>query len=108
MGDVFIGKGKLAGKAVYAARDFKKGEVVIPYHLKKLTKEDYKHLPETEKIFVHSHHGHMFLYQESERYVNHSKSPNTYQDHTKKADIAIRDIKKGEMITTDARKDDVE
>ena len=108
MSDVLIGKGKLADKGVYAARDFKQGEVVVQYHLKPLTKEEYENLSESEKMFTHSYHGQIFLYQEPERYVNHSESPNTYQDHTQKVDIALRDIKQGEMITTDATKDDVE
>jgi len=108
MSDVLIGKGKLAGKGVFAARDFKKGEIVVQYHLIPLSQEDYEKLPESEKEFTHSYRGQIFLYQEPERYVNHSDSPNTYQDHIQKADIALRDIKKGEMITTDATKDDVE
>ena len=107
MSDVLIGKGKLAGKGVYAGRDFKKGEVVVQYNLKPLTQEEYEKLPESEMEFTHSYRGQIFLYQEPEKYVNHSDSPNTYQDHAQKADIALGDIKKGEMITTDARKDDV-
>ncbi|HLD81751.1 MAG TPA: SET domain-containing protein [Patescibacteria group bacterium] len=107
MTSVFIAKGKLAGKGVYAARDFRKGEIVVQYRLIHVSQEEFEKLPESEKEFTHSYHGHIFLYQEPERYVNHSDTPNTYQDHTKKADIALRDIKKGEMITTDARKDDV-
>lgn len=108
MSDILIGKGKLAGKGMYAARDFKQGEVVVQYHLKPLTKEECENLSESEKEFTHSYRGQIFLYQEPERYVNHSDSPNTYQDHTQKADVALRDIKKGEMITTDATKDDME
>jgi hypothetical protein len=108
MSDVLIGKGKLAGKGVYATRDFKQGEIVVQYHLIPLSQEDYDKLPESEKKFTHSYRGQIFLYQEPERYVNHSDSPNTYQDHIQKADIALRDIKNGEMITTDATKDDVE
>jgi SET domain-containing protein len=42
-----------------------------------------------------------------ERYVNHSNTPNTKQDLVNFADVALRDIKAGEMITTDATKDDV-
>jgi len=34
-----------------------------------------------------------------ERFVNHSCNPNTY--HKEKKDIAIRNIKKGEEITSD-------
>ncbi len=105
--NVIVGKGNLAGKAVYANRDFKKGEIVIQYHLKKLTKAQYERLPEEEKIFTHTHWGTIYLYSEPERYVNHSNRPNTYQDLINKCDIALRDIQKGEMITGDATKDDV-
>lgn len=103
---VIIGKGNLAGRGVYADKDFSKGEVVIQYHLKHLTKREYKALLKNEKMFTHSHSGQIMLYSEPERYVNHSKTPNTYQDLVKQQDIALRKIKKGEMITTDATKDD--
>lgn len=107
MSDVFIGKGELAGKAVFANRDFKKGEIVISYQLKAITDKELEDLLNDEKMFVHTHRDVNYLYSEPERYVNHSEEPNTYQDLKKKADIALRDIKKGEMITTDATKDDV-
>ena len=107
MNDVIIGKGNLTGKGVYANRDFKKGEVVITYNLKLLTNQEFNNLPESEKEFTHIHWGIMYLYSEPEKYVNHSKDPNTHQDLTNKCDIALHDIKKGEMITTDATKDDI-
>ena len=107
MNDVVIGKGKLAGKGVFAARDFKKGEVVIQYTLKPLSEEEYRELPKSEKMFTHTHKGQIYLYSEPERYVNHSKTPNTYQDLEAQCDIAARNIKKDEMITTDATKDDI-
>ena len=107
MSDVIIGKGKLDGKGVYAARDFKKGEVVIKYHLKPLTQKEFEDLPEWEKEFTHTQWGVTHLYSEPERYVNHSDTPNTYQDHINQTDVASRYIKKGEMITTDDTKDDI-
>jgi SET domain-containing protein len=107
MNDVIIGKGNLAGKGVYAGRNFKKGEVVIQYQLKPITEEDYKKLPASEQLFTHSHWGIIYLYSEPERYVNHSEHPNTYQDLINKCDIALRDIEKGEEITGDATKDDI-
>ncbi len=107
MNDVVIGKGNLAGKGVYANRDFKKGDVVIKYSLKPLTPEEYKNLPKGEKMFTHGHWGEVYLYSKPERFVNHSPTPNTYQDLVKKCDIALSDIEKGEVITTDATKDDV-
>lgn len=107
MNELLIGKGDLAGKAVYANRDFKKGEVVIRYNLRPLAEEELENLPQSEKEFTHIHYGVVYLYSEPERYVNHSEQPNTWQDLSSKCDVALRDIKKGEMITTDASKDDV-
>ncbi len=105
--NIVIGKGNLAGKGAYANRDFKKGEVVIKYNLKPLTEEEYESLPESEKMFTHMHWDTICLYSKPERYVNHSENPNTYQDLTNKCEVALRDIKKGEEITTDATKDDI-
>lgn len=107
MENVYIGKGNLAGKGVYANRDFDKGEVVVKYNLKPLTKSEFEDLPESEKMFTHAHHSTIYLYSEPERYVNHSDTPNTYQDLENGADVALVPIKKGEMITTDATKDDI-
>lgn len=104
---VIIGKGNLAGKGVYANRDFKRGEIVLKYNLKPLTKEEYKKLPKNEKMFTHVHWRQIYLYLEPNRYVNNSKHPNTYQDLVNKCDVARRDIKKGEMITCNATKDDI-
>ncbi len=107
MGNVVVGKGKLAGKGVYADKDFKKGDVVIKYNLKPLTLEEFENLPGSEKIFTHTHKGQIYLYSEPERYVNHSFKGNVYQDLVKQCDLALRDIKKGEAIKGDATKDDL-
>lgn len=107
MSDLIIGKGKLAGKGVYAARDFRQGEVVSKYNLKPLTGEEFEKLPTGEKKFTHTHWGQIYLYLEPDRYVNHSKTPNTYQDLENKCDVAARDIRKGEMITCDATRDEI-
>ncbi len=109
--DVIIGKGNLDGKGVYANRDFTKGEVVIKYNLKPLTENECKKLQKRKGgkgyLDTHIHWGQIYLYSEPEKYVNHSKSPNTYQDLKKQQDIALRNIKAGEMITTDNEKDDI-
>ena len=105
--DVFIGKGRLARKGVYANRNFKKGEIVISYNLTPLTEAQFENLPKSERMFTHKQKGIIYLYSEPERYVNHSAIHNTYQDLVVKADIALVNIKKGEMITTDATKDDL-
>ena len=103
MDDVYIGKGKLAGKGVYAARNFEVGEIVKYYNLTPLTQEDFDNLPEREKMFVHSFWNQMYLFPEPSRYTNHSANPNTKSDLKKMCDMAIRPIKKGEMITTNAK-----
>lgn len=108
MDDLIIGPGNLAGKGLYAGRDFKKGEVVLRYKLEQISEEEYEELPENEKMFTHTHWGQIYLYLEPGRYVNHAKDPNTVQDIRNQCDLALRDIKKGEMITCDAAKDDVE
>lgn len=109
MNDLIIGKGNLVGKGVYANRDFKKGEIVIKYNLKPLSDAEYKKLPTSEKMFTHLHGTIRQLYSVPERYVNHSENPNTYhrvKNIQDQADVALRGIKKGEMITGDATKDD--
>lgn len=110
MSDLKIGKGNLAGKGVYANRNFRKGEVVIKYNLKPLTEDEYRNLPKSGKMFTHIHMGVWQLYSIPERYVNHSDTPNTYhkfEDLNNQYDVALKDIKKGEMITGDATKDDI-
>ena len=105
MDDVYIGKGKLAGKGVYAARDFREGELVKMYNLKPLTQADFDALPKSERMFVHSFWNQMYLFPEPSRYTNHSVKPNVRPDLDKMCDYAIRPIKKGEMITINATKE---
>ena len=102
MNYLVIGTGKLAGKGVYADRDFAEGELVMSYRLKELLAEEFKALPASEHMFTHSFWGKVFLYPQPARYINHSANPNTRQDLAKQCDYATRPIKKGEMITTDA------
>ena len=81
--------------------------IVIKYNLKKLSKKEFENLSEKQKKFVHFHYEEIYLYSSPEKYVNHSSSPNTFQDLNRKCDIAIRYIKKGKEITTDSSKDDI-
>lgn len=102
MNDVVIGKGRLAGKGIYAARDFADGEMVMSYNLKELSQEEFNTLPASEHMFAHSFYGKIYLYPKPARYVNHSANPNTRQDFERLCDYATSPIKKGEMITTNA------
>lgn len=47
--DISIKKSKIHGKGVFAKRDFKKGEVVLKWHPKKLTKKQVNELSDNEK-----------------------------------------------------------
>ena len=102
MADVYIGKGKLAGKGVYAGRDYSKGELIKPWNLKELTQDEFDALPKNEHMFTHSFNGKIYLFPEPSRYTNHSASPNAVSDYEKQCDYALRDIKKDEMITINA------
>ena len=64
MQNVIIGKGKLAGKGLYAARDFKQGELVKSWNLKPLTQDEFDELPKSEHMFVHTFDGKLFLFPE--------------------------------------------
>lgn len=110
MDDVVVKKSKIGQfkPGVFANRDFKKGEIVIRYkELKPLTEKEFKSLSKSEKQFTHTHWGVVYLYPVPARYVNHSSNPNTVQNLKKRYDVAVRDIKKGEELTTDATKDDI-
>lgn len=97
-----IGPGRIAGKAVYATRDFRPGEVVIKYNWRELSSRQWLDLPASERQFVHSFWGRIQLFGIPERYVNHSDRPNTEQDLGAPADRAVRPIRSGKEITTDA------
>jgi uncharacterized protein len=105
MDSVYIGDGGLAGKGVYAAHRFAAGEVVESYRLRRLTRQEYRALDATERLFVHSYGGERYLYPPPARYVNHSDTPNTYQDFDAQCDIALSPIEEDEFITTDATKE---
>ncbi len=87
------------GLGVFALRDFRKGEIVIKYNLKTLTEEEYNQLPSEEKHFTHKRNGVIYYYPDPERHVNRFSDPNVYPDFEQEADIALRDIKKGEELS---------
>jgi hypothetical protein len=102
-GDVLIKKSKVGqfhdGLGAFANRNFDKGEVVIKWNLKVLTKKEFMLLSEYEQNnFCHKRNGLIYYYPDPERHVNRSSNPNVYSDFKLEADIAFRDIKKGEEL----------
>ena len=105
MSDVLIKKSKIHEKGIFANRNFEKGEIVIKYNLKKLTKEEFENLSEKEKHYTSKKGKDYFLFLPPERHVNHSCDPNT--NSINKCDVAIKDIKKGEEVTGNYSKENV-
>ena len=97
---VVVKKSKIHGKGVFAARNFKKGEVVNKWKPISLTEKEVSKLSKKDEEYL-SYLGKRkyALMQSPEKYVNHSCEPNTKAKG--KSDVAIRAIKKGEEITSD-------
>lgn len=90
---------EIEGKGIFAIRDFKQGERVVEWDRKELTEEEYQALSaEDIERYVSLKEGKHLLSMEPMRYVNHSCNPNTQPIDN--GDVAIRDIKAGEEITS--------
>lgn len=98
MNDVVIKKSKINNKGVFANRDFKKGETVILWNPKIISKKEFEELTLKKNKYLIKQDRNYFLMQSPEKFVNHSCNPNTKAKN--KSDIAIRDIKSGEEITS--------
>lgn len=103
-GDIQIKNSKIGqfedGLGAFTKRDFKKGEAVIQWNLSVLSEEEFAALNRYEREnFCHRRNGICYHYPDPERHVNRSKNPNVIPDFEKKANIALRDIKKGEELS---------
>lgn len=101
--DFVIKRSKIDKKGVFANKEFKKGEIVLNWNPKKLSESEVKELPEREKHCLFYDKGVAYIIQPPGSYVNHSCEANTKPMKLK--DIATRDIKRGEEITSDYGKD---
>lgn len=97
---VVIKKSRINKKGVFAAQNFKRGEVVLKWNPKILTKSEVDKLPKSRKHDVDKITENKYVLQSPpERFMNHSCEPNTrVKNHS---DVAIKNIKKGEEITSD-------
>lgn len=97
---VIIKASKIQGKGVFAASNFKKGDIVMKWDASIiLTENEVKKIPESNKKYLIFYKRKYILAQSPEKYLNHSCTPNTKEG--KLCDIALRNIKKGEELTTD-------
>jgi SET domain-containing protein len=100
-----IKKSYINGRGLFANKDFKKGDLVIPWNKesKYLSKDDAIKLAEDSKKYVAIYKGKYLLIASPERYLNHSCNPNveTKEDG---AEYAIKKINKGEELTGDYTK----
>lgn len=102
--DLIIKESKISGKGVFANKQFRAGEVVIKWDISnQLTKEQVKNLKGKDRKYLAFLNDKIILQKSPAKYVNHSCNPNTAIKNF--SDVAIRDIKKGEEITSDYSND---
>lgn len=94
-----VRKSSISGQGLFATSLIKANEVVVSWRPKVLTREQADALPMSEKHFLYPDGGKVLYMQAPERYMNHSCEPNTHV--VDKSDVALRDIKPGEEITSD-------
>ena len=106
MADIIIKRSKIHGKGVFAGRSFKKGEIIIRWDPIILSEDELKNLPNKDTTYLTTYNNKPALQKAPAKYVNHSCKPNTLVRNY--CDVASRDIKKGEEITTTYQEGSVE
>ncbi len=97
---VIIKKSKIQGEGVFADINFKKGDIVMKWNTSMtLTHKEAKRIPKRFRKYLVAYKGKFIMSATPEKYLNHSCKPNTKEGSL--CDVAIRDIKKGEELTTD-------
>ncbi len=92
---------KISGLGIFAARDFKKGELVIRWSAcKELSKQEIDGLSKEDKEHV-SFINNVYVLVPPDGWVNHSCDPNVWLENF--CYIAKRGIRNGEEITADYR-----
>ena len=97
---IIIKNSKIQGKGVFAGTGFRKKDIIMKWDNSViLTEKEAKKIPEKLKKYLVFFKGKYIMAQAPEKYLNHSCEPNTKEGRL--CDVAIRDIKKGEELTTD-------
>ncbi|MFA6526041.1 MAG: SET domain-containing protein [Candidatus Buchananbacteria bacterium] len=103
--ELTVKKSRISGLGVFANRAFKKGEIVVKWPTDNiLSAKEAENLPAKEKPYLIKSGRKYILMQSPARYVNHSCDANTKGGN--KCDVAVRDIKNGEEITSDYYSED--
>ncbi len=98
--DIIIKDSIINGKWIFANRDFSKWDIVLSWDISHiLTDSEISSLENKDKKYISFIDNKYILMQSPEKYCNHSCNPNTMTNNF--CDIAIRDIKKWEEITSD-------
>lgn len=98
--NIIVKKSKINKKSVFAARNFRKGDVVLKWNPKILEKSEVEKLKDNQKHYLYEvGKNKYFLMQPPEKLVNHSCEANTQVKNS--CDVAIKNIKRGEEITLD-------
>ena len=103
--DVIVKKSEIHGTGVFAARNFKKGEVILTWNPKYLPLSAKDTLTDAEKNYAYILEDKIRIMQEPEKFVNHSCDNNTHV--VNECDVALRDIKAGEEITANYDNDGI-
>ena len=73
---------------------------MIAWNLKVLSEDECAALSEYERQnFCHRRDGKIYFYPDPERHVNRSEDPNVVPDFTLNANIALRDIERGQELS---------
>ena len=103
--DVEIRRSGIDGLGAFALRPFKAGEVVLRWDVsRRVPRARAAELPDSEKNYLHPYDEEtLVVVQPPERYVNHSCDNNTEVRNF--CDVAVRDIRAGEEITSNYEAD---
>jgi hypothetical protein len=97
-GDVYVDVSPIQGNGLFAGRDFEEGEVVVVWHPTPMTQKEYDDSSEHERNYIFLENGTWYRQSEPACYVNFSCEPNSHVINN--CDVALKDIAKGEEITS--------
>ena len=102
--NVIVKKSAIHDKGVFAARDFKAGEIVLRWDTANILSENkVNEMTKEEKRYITFLDNKYVLMQEPEKFVNHSCDSNTTAKQF--CDVAKFNIAKGDEITADYREE---